>query len=72
MNNARYVRELDFARFNYYALSGLFGEIKKARGGIVVGASSVRYRRAIPVFSFYRLETKVKCNEQKNYCIENH
>lgn len=59
MNNARYVRELDFARFHYYALTGLYEAIKKAKGGAVQGASSVRYRRTIPIFSAYRIETKV-------------
>lgn len=37
MNNARYLRELDFARFHYYALSGLYEEIKKSKGGAVQG-----------------------------------
>lgn len=60
MNNARYVRELDFARFHFYALTGLYEEIKKSKGGAVQGASSVRYRRTIPIFSAYRIETKVK------------
>ncbi len=54
------MRELDFARFHYYALTGLYEEIKKSKGGAVQGASSVRYRRTIPIFSAYRIETKVK------------
>lgn len=56
----RYIRELDFARFHYYALTGLYEAIKKSKGGAVQGASSVRYRRTIPIFSSYRIETKVK------------
>lgn len=59
MNNARYLRELDFARFHYYGLTGLYEEVKKHRGGAVQGATSVRYRRTIPIFSAYRIETKV-------------
>lgn len=59
MNNARYLRELDFARFHYYALTGLYEAIKKSKGGAVQGASSVRYRRTIPIFNSYRVETKV-------------
>lgn len=57
MNNARYLRELDFARFHFYGLTGIYGEIKKAGGGAVQGASSVRYRRSIPIFNPYKITT---------------
>lgn len=59
MNNARYVRELDFARFHFYALTGLYEKIKQSGGGAVQGASSVRYRRSIPIFNPYKVTTKV-------------
>lgn len=59
MNNARYLRELDFARFHYYFLTGIYEEVKRNGGGAVQGASSVRYRRTIPIFSAYRIDTKV-------------
>lgn len=57
MNNARYIRELDFARFHFYGLTGIYGAIKKSGGGAVQGASSVRYRRTIPIFSPYKITT---------------
>lgn len=59
MNNARYIRELDFARFNFYGLTGLYEEVRRQHGGAVQGASSVRYRKTIPIFSLYKIETKV-------------
>lgn len=59
MNNARYIRELDFARFHFYGLTGLYEEVRRKRGGAVQGASSVRYRKTIPIFSLYKIETKV-------------
>lgn len=59
MNNARYIRELDFARFHFYGLTGLYEEVRRQRGGAVQGASSVRYRKTIPIFSLYKIETKV-------------
>ncbi|XP_070508811.1 protein THEM6 [Chironomus tepperi] len=59
MNNARYVRELDFARFHYYGLCGIYQTIKSMGGGAVQGASSVRYRRTIPIFSFYKITTEL-------------
>jgi len=70
MNNARYVRELDFARFHYYALTGLYEEIKKSKGGAVQGASSVRYRRTIPIFTSYRVETKLVWWDEKAIYLE--
>lgn len=62
MNNARYLRELDFARFHYYGLTGLYEAVRKHKGGAVQGASSVRYRKTIPIFSTYKIETKVCWN----------
>lgn len=59
MNNARYVRELDFARFHYYAVTGLYEAVRRCGGGAVQGASSVRYRRTIPIFSAYRITTRL-------------
>ena len=59
MNNARYMRELDFARFHYYARSGIYGKIKAMGGGAVQGATSVRYRKIISIFTPYRIETQV-------------
>lgn len=59
MNNARYLRELDFARFHYYDRTGIYAEISKRGGGAVQGASSVRYRRVLPIFTPYKVTTKV-------------
>lgn len=59
MNNARYVRELDFARFHFYDRTGIYANIKAADGHAMQGASSIRYRRTIPIFTAYKVETKV-------------
>lgn len=60
MNNARYLRELDFARFYFYDRSGIYGAVLKRGGGAVQGASTIRYRRAIPIFTPYKVTTKVR------------
>lgn len=70
MNNARYLRELDFARFHFYALTGLYEEVKKKNGGAVQGASSVRYRRTIPIFHPYKIETKLIWWDDKAIYLE--
>jgi hypothetical protein len=59
MNNARYIRELDFARFHFYDLSGLYRQIIKMKGNVLQGAAAIRYRKTIPIFSIYRIDTKV-------------
>lgn len=60
MNNARYLRELDFARFHYYDRSGLFSGISAKGGGMVQGACSARYRRPLPIFTPYKITTQVR------------
>jgi hypothetical protein len=59
MNNARYIRELDFARFHFYDRSGLYRQVLKMKGNALQGASTIRYRRTIPIFSIYKIDTKV-------------
>lgn len=72
MNNARYVREMDFARFHYYDKTGIYETITKMKGNALQGACNIRYRRTIPIFSFYKVTTKV-CFLIYNitYCIYN-
>ncbi|OXU31033.1 hypothetical protein TSAR_006543 [Trichomalopsis sarcophagae] len=70
MNNARYLRELDFARFHYYDRSGIYGEIAKKGGGAVQGASSTRYRRAIPIFTPYKVTTQLIYWDDRNFYLE--
>uniref|UniRef100_A0A336L3Y9 Protein THEM6 n=1 Tax=Culicoides sonorensis TaxID=179676 RepID=A0A336L3Y9_CULSO len=70
MNNARYLRELDFARFHYYALTGLYEKIKQRGGGAVQGASSIRYRRSIPILNPYKVTTKLVWWDEKAIYLE--
>ncbi|KAF7276301.1 hypothetical protein GWI33_010685, partial [Rhynchophorus ferrugineus] len=58
MNNARYVRDLDFARFHFYERTGLYDEITKAKGHILQTASNIRYRRTMTLLQAYKITTK--------------
>lgn len=74
MNNARFLRELDFARFQFYDITGIFERIRKRGGGAVQGASTMRYRRAIAIFTPYKITTKVfrsifLCISWLSYCV---
>ncbi|KAJ0179856.1 hypothetical protein K1T71_004447 [Dendrolimus kikuchii] len=70
MNNARYVRELDFARFHFYDRTGIYKKLKAMDGHALQGASSIRYRRTIPIFTPYKVETKLAYWEDKTLFIE--
>ncbi|KAJ8973110.1 hypothetical protein NQ317_014449 [Molorchus minor] len=70
MNNARYVRDLDFARFHFYERTGLYDEITKAKAHVLQTASNIRYRRTIPLFNTYKVTTKIVYWEEKTLYIE--
>lgn len=70
MNNARYVRDLDFARFHYYDRTGLYDEIMKNKAHALQTASCIRYRRTIPFLQPYKITTKVVYWEEKTLYIE--
>ncbi|XP_049808460.1 protein THEM6 [Schistocerca nitens] len=70
MNNARYVRELDFARFHFYDRTGLYSEIVRRKGHALQGATTVRYRRIMPLLTVYRIDTKLIYWDEKSIYLE--
>lgn len=59
MNNARFLRELDFARVDFYERSDLYRTIVSKKGSIVQGAATIRYRRFIKLFTRFEITTKI-------------
>lgn len=59
MNNARYLRELDFVRADFYERTELYREICSQGSGVVQGATTIRYRRYIKPFRFFKVTSKV-------------
>ncbi|KAB0798967.1 hypothetical protein PPYR_06847 [Photinus pyralis] len=59
MNNARFIRELDFARADFYERTGLFQCIRNKKGAFALGATTMRYRRFLRLFQRYIIKTKV-------------
>lgn len=59
MNNARFVRDLDFCRFHFYDRTGLYNEMVKRKTDALQAATNIRYRRVIPLFSFFKIVTQV-------------
>lgn len=70
MNNARYIRELDFARADFYTRTGLWPAIRDRGGEVYVGATSIRYRRFIRLFASYRYTTRIVYWDQANVYTE--
>lgn len=59
MNNARYFRELDLARIDFYLRTGLYDVVRKNHGQIVLGAANIRFRKFIKLFARFKITTKI-------------
>lgn len=59
MNNARYFRELDFARVDFYERTNLYRTILAKGGSVFQGAATIRYRRFIRPFHRFNVVSRV-------------
>ncbi|XP_055531017.1 protein THEM6 [Wyeomyia smithii] len=59
MNNARYLREIDFARVDFYERTLLYRTIRNKGGSVVQGATTIRYRRFIRPFTRFTISSKI-------------
>lgn len=60
--NSRYSRELDFAKFYHYGLTGIHDkitEIKKQGGSAFQSASLILYHQPIKLFKPYKIVTRI-------------
>ena len=55
MNNGRYLREYDFARFDHAVRCGLFKQMQIHGGGFPVAAHTIRYRLSVMMFSVFKV-----------------
>ncbi|CAB1437749.1 unnamed protein product [Pleuronectes platessa] len=70
MNNSRYLRECDFARFHHYMRNGLFMASCRMGAKMVVGASTIRYRRSLAFREAFEIRTKVLGWDEKAFYLE--
>ncbi|KAI1901298.1 hypothetical protein AGOR_G00032870 [Albula goreensis] len=70
MNNARYLRECDFARFAFYTRNGLFKAARALGGNMVVGASTIRYRRSLALGEAFELRSRIVAWDEKSFFLE--
>ena len=70
MNNARYLRECDFGRMRLLLRTGLWAATKRQKGFIVLGASTIRYRKPLNLFNPFVLSSKIVHWDKSNVYIE--
>ncbi|MEQ2265033.1 Thioesterase superfamily member 6, partial [Xenotaenia resolanae] len=70
MNNARYLRECDFARFSLYTRNGVFKAVWALGGNMVVAATTIRYRRALCIGEAYDLCSRIVTWDDKAFFLE--
>lgn len=70
MNNARYLRECDFARFSLYSCNGVFKACRALRATMVVGATTIRLRRALCLGEAFELRTRIMVWDEKAFYLE--
>lgn len=70
MNNSRYLRECDFARFHHYMRNGVFMASRKLGAKMVVGASTIRYRRSLAFREAFEIRTKILGWDDKAFYLE--
>ncbi|XP_047347989.1 protein THEM6-like [Vespa velutina] len=70
MNNARYLRELDFCRYHYFIQTKMFSLLKKMGVTAILGGLCIRYRRPIKFFMIYKITTKLIYWDEKSFYFE--
>ncbi|RZC33311.1 THEM6, partial [Asbolus verrucosus] len=70
MNNARYVREMDFARMHFYKRTGLYEMLFNKDGTSLQAAAHIRYRRPIVVLTPYKVTTRIMYWDKRNIYFE--
>ncbi|XP_050434469.1 protein THEM6-like [Adelges cooleyi] len=59
MNNARYLREVDFARIEFLMRTGLWRELRRRGGLMFTIANSIRYRKFVRTCSSFEIRTRI-------------
>jgi acyl-CoA thioesterase FadM len=70
LNNARYLREADFARHRHFKECGLFDVSWGSGMSLVTGAQTIRYRRELPFGRPFEVRTTVVGWDEKALYLE--
>ncbi|KAL5011726.1 hypothetical protein ScPMuIL_010277 [Solemya velum] len=70
MNNARYLRDCDFARLAFWIETGIWETLKKLKGSVVVRSSHIRYRKSVELFERYFVKSMLVYWDEKSFYVE--
>uniref|UniRef100_A0A1Q3FNZ1 Protein THEM6 n=1 Tax=Culex tarsalis TaxID=7177 RepID=A0A1Q3FNZ1_CULTA len=70
MNNVRFLRELDFARYDWFGRTRFWSILRSRGGATVQGATTIRYRRMIGLFRPFRVETRLVWWDERSLFLE--
>jgi acyl-CoA thioesterase FadM len=61
MNNGRYLTLMDLGRVDFMIASGLWRSVWRNRWTPIATAATIRFRRELPTWQRFRLETRLLC-----------
>jgi len=71
MNNSKYLREMDFGRFDFYFRTGCSAYIEaRPKMFVTVHGASIRYRRSIDAFVPFKLVTRLIFWDERSLYFE--
>jgi len=70
MNNARYLSVMDYGRTHLLARARLLEHVVRSRWTPLVGAVWMTYRRSLPLFSRFMLDSRLVCWDERWFYIE--
>ncbi|KAG7160227.1 protein THEM6-like [Homarus americanus] len=66
INNARYLRAMDFGRVNHCIRAGIFQALTRKNTKLLVAASTIRYRKPVYLFMPYMLHSQLVYWDERN------
>ncbi|XP_071124723.1 protein THEM6-like [Mytilus edulis] len=70
MNNARYLRDCDFARFKFWIQSKAWKVVQKLGATMSNAGNNIRYRRSLQLFDIYKIKTKLVYWDDRSFYLE--
>ena len=70
LNNARYLSVMDYGRMHLLARTHVLTTVLRARWTPIVGAVWITYRRSLPLFARFTLETRLVCWDERWFYME--
>ncbi|XP_069477844.1 protein THEM6 [Ambystoma mexicanum] len=70
MNNGRYLREADFARFSHFMRSGIFPALRALGANMVMASCAARFRRSLRFLEPFEVRTRLLCWDQSAFYVE--